>query len=247
LEINIKKGYFLGKDKIMTEVKAGVEYKITIDGNSFLLNSKKFDLIKYINESGSISEAAKLAKISYRTALNYIDKIETSLDIAIVNTKKGGSGGGGSTSLTSEGNMILKECKKINAIMELHREVNEIEATVLKIDRPKGVMKIEMNPQVNLTIPINENYEVGDKILALISYDNIFIMLKPQESSIRNVFKGKIIEMKLEGEMIRVKIDIGGTDIFSDITVSATKDLNLTLGKDIYIGFKAVSVATLKI
>jgi molybdate transport system regulatory protein len=72
-------------------------------------------------------------------------------------------------------------------------------------------------------------------------------MLKPQESSIRNVFKGKIIEMKLEGEMIRVKIDIGGTDIFSDITVSATKDLNLTLGKDIYIGFKAVSVATLKI
>ena len=53
--------------------------------------------------------------------------------------------------------------------------------------------------------------------------------------------------MKLEGEMIRVKIDIGGTDIFSDITVSATKELNLTLGKEIYIGFKAVSVATLKL
>ena len=143
--------------------------------------------------------------------------------------------------------ILIKECKKINAIMELHRDVNEIEANIISIDRPKGIMKIELNPQVQLTIPLNENYNVGDKILALISYDNIFIMLKPQESSIRNIFKGQIIEMKLEGEMIRVKIDIGGTDIFSDITVSATKELNLTLGKEIYIGFKAVSVATLKL
>ena len=28
----------------MTEVKAGVEYKINIDGNSFLLDQKKFNL-----------------------------------------------------------------------------------------------------------------------------------------------------------------------------------------------------------
>lgn len=231
----------------MTEVKAGVEYKISIDDNSFLLNSKKFDLLKYINNTGSITEAAKLTKISYRTALNYISKIESNLEIGIVSTQKGGSGGGGSATLTSEGKMILKECKKINAIMELHRDVNEIEANIISIDRPKGIMKIELNPQVQLTIPLNENYNVGDKILALISYDNIFIMLKPQESSIRNIFKGQIIEMKFEGEMIRVKIDIGGTDIFSDITVSATKELNLTLGKEIYIGFKAVSVATLKL
>ena len=72
-------------------------------------------------------------------------------------------------------------------------------------------------------------------------------MLKPQESSIRNVFKGTITEMKLEDEMIRVQINIGGMGIFSDITVSATKDLNLTLGMEVYIGFKAVSVATLKL
>ena len=72
----------------MTEVKAGVEYKINIDGNSFLLDQKKFNLLIYINESESITEAAKRSKISYRTALNYIDKIESSLDIAIVSTKK---------------------------------------------------------------------------------------------------------------------------------------------------------------
>ena len=218
----------------MTEVKAGVEYKINIDGNSFLLDQKKFNLLIYINESESITEAAKRSKISYRTALNYIDKIESALDIAIVNTKKGGSGGGGSTTLTEEGLQILKECKKINAIMELHSETNEIEAEILEVDKSKGVMKIQMN-------------ELVITILALISYDNIFIMLEPQASSIRNIFKGKVTEMRLQDEMVRVKIDIGGVDVFSDITLSAGKDLDLSLGKEVYIGFKALSIATLKL
>ena len=230
----------------MTEVKAGVEYKINIEGNSFLFDEKKFDLLTYINESGSITAAAKQCKISYRTALNYIDKIESSLDIAIVSTKKGGSGGGGSTALTEEGLQILKECKKINAIMELHRETNELEAEILEIDKSKGVMKIQMN-EISMTMPLNKKYNVGDKILALISYDNIFIMLEPQTSSIRNIFKGKVVEMRLQDEMVRVKIDIGGVDIFSDITLSAGKDLDLSLGKEVYIGFKALSIATLKL
>lgn len=230
----------------MTDVKAGVEYKINIDGNSFLLDEKKFNLLLYINESGSITEAAKRTKISYRTALNYIEKIETTLNIAIVSTKKGGTGGGGGTKLTEEGLQIVKECKKINAIMELHRDVNELEAEILEVDASKGIMKIRME-DLTMTMPLNKKYVVGDKILALISYDNIFIMLEPQASSIRNIFKGIVTEMRLQDEMVRVKIDIGGVDIFSDITLSAGKDLDLNLGKEVYIGFKALSIATLKL
>lgn len=230
----------------MTEVKAGIEYKIDLNGKTFLLDGKKYDLLNFINTSGSITKAAKLTKIAYRTALNYIDKIENALEIAIVDTAKGGKGGGGSASLTQEGLMILKECKKINAIMELHREVNEIEANVVNVDNSKRVMTIQMN-EVNITIPLNEKYSVGDSILALISYDNIFIMLEPQESSIRNVFKGIIKEMSLQNGMIRVKIDIGSVSVFSDITLPASEDLNLKLGKKVYIGFKALSIATLKL
>jgi molybdate transport system regulatory protein len=230
----------------MTEVKAGVEYKINLDGKTFLLDGKKYDLLKYINTSGSITNAAKLTKIAYRTALNYIDKIENALEIAIVDTVKGGKGGGGSASLTSEGLMILKECKKINAIMELHRELNEIETSVVNIDKSKRVMTIKIN-EANIIIPLNEKYSVGDKILALISYDNIFIMNESQESSIRNMFKGTITEMSLENDMIRVKIDIGDLSLFSDITLLASEDLNLKLGKEIYIGFKALAIATLKL
>ena len=115
----------------MTDVSAGVEYKINVDGNSFLLDSKKYQLLESILDSGSLTEAAKYVNVSYRTALNYIEKIESTLNVKIVNTTKGGKGGGGGTTLTEEGYSILKECKKINAIMELHKDVNEIEAEIV--------------------------------------------------------------------------------------------------------------------
>ena len=234
------------EDYNMTDVKAGVEYKINVDGNSFFLDNKKYQLLEFILDTGSLTESAKMANISYRTALNYIDKIESALQVKIVSTSKGGKGGGGGTTLTEEGYSILKECKKINAIMELHRDVNEIEAEILSIDESKGVMNVKMST-FNVNIPLNKNYVVGDKVLALISYDNIFLMLEPQKSSIRNIIKGNIVEMKLNNEIIRVNVDVGGINIYSDITVSAEKELNLTIGKEIYIGFKAMSVATLKL
>ena len=230
----------------MTDVKAGVEYKINIEGNSFLLDSKKFQLLESILDTGSLTDAAKSINVSYRTALNYIDKIESSLDVKIVSTTKGGKGGGGGTSLTEEGYSILKECKKINAIMELHKEVNEIESEIVAIDDAKGVMTIKMH-DFQINAPLNRNYEVGDKLLALISYDNIFLMLEPQTSSRRNILKGQIVEMRLQNEVIRVKMDVGGVYLYSDITLSAEKELNLSIGKEVYIGFKAMSVATLKL
>ena len=230
----------------MTDVSAGVEYRINVDGNSFLLDNKKYNLLVSILETGSLTASAKKIDVSYRTALNYIDKIESTLDVKVVTTTKGGKGGGGGTSLTEEGYSILKECKKINAIMELHKDVNEIEAEVVDIKDAKGIMTIK-NEEFQINAPLNRNYEIGDRILALISYDNIFLMLEPQASSIRNILEGQIIEMRLESEIIRVKVNVGGVILCCDITVSAEKELNLNIGKSVYLGFKAMSVATLKL
>jgi molybdate transport system regulatory protein len=46
----------------MTEVKAGVEYKINVDGNSFLLDEKKYNLLTYINERESITKLLNFVK-----------------------------------------------------------------------------------------------------------------------------------------------------------------------------------------
>ncbi len=230
----------------MDNVKAAIEYKINVGDDFFLLNNKQYELLEGILNMGSISKAAKSLNISYRTALNYIEKIESTLDVKIVSTTKGGKGGGGGTNLTDDGFSILKECKKINAIMELHNDVNEFETEVASIDNSNGVMGLKSH-DILIKILINKNYSVGEKLLTLISYDNIFLMLEPSISSIRNVFKGKIVEMKLEEEIVRIRIATGGLMFYSDITLSAEKDLDLTIGKEVYIGFKATSVATLKL
>ena len=147
----------------MTDVKAGVEYKINIDDNSFLLDNKKFKLLNSILDTGSLTKSAEIIDVSYRTALNYIEKIEDALDVKIVNTTKGGKGGGGGTSLTQEGYSILKECKKINAIMELHTDVNEIECEVCEIDESRGVMLIKFN-ESKISAPLNRNYELEESL-----------------------------------------------------------------------------------
>ena len=79
----------------MTDVKADVEYKINFNDNAFLLDHKKFKLLEGILNTGSITDASKLIDVSYRTALNYINKIETALNVSVVSTSKGGKGGGG--------------------------------------------------------------------------------------------------------------------------------------------------------
>jgi molybdate transport system regulatory protein len=210
------------------------------------MDDKKFNLLKEIDKQGSLTKATKTINVSYRTGLNYITKIESTLDISVVDTRKGGKGGGGSTYLTNEGKKILKRCNIINAIMELHRDLNEIETIVSSIDTNEGVMTINFNSS-EITMPLNKSFIVGDRILALISYDNVFIMNEAYKSSVRNIFKGSVTGMSLYEDMFRIKVDLGNIEICSDITKAASDDIDLKLGKTVYIGFKAMSIATLKL
>ncbi|MDR0912053.1 MAG: TOBE domain-containing protein [Methanobrevibacter sp.] len=100
---------------------------------------------------------------------------------------------------------------------------------------------------LNIILPVNHNYALEDEILALIKYDNIFLMSNKCDLSVRNIFKGKITNIRIHKEMFRIRVDIGEVEISCDITKPAYEDLNLKLDKEIYIGFKATSIATLKV
>jgi molybdate transport system regulatory protein len=56
-------------------------------------------------------------------------------------------------------------------------------------------------------------------------------MLEPQHSSIRNIFKGIIIAMRIIDNIYRIKINTGDIEIYSNLTKMAANDLNLKLGK----------------
>lgn len=230
----------------MDRSKDGPQYRLQFDDTILLVNKKKFTLLKYIDECGSITNASKKADIPYRSALKYIEELEKELNKSIVSTQRGGKGGGGESKLTSNGKNIIKEYRKVESILKMHADVNEIEGNISEIDYQNKIAIIYLSDN-KVILPLRGNFKVGDRVLVLISPEDIFVMLKPQESSVRNILPGKIIKMELKDHLIRLNIDIGEITLFADITEYAREQLNLTLGKDVYIGFKAAALAMVKI
>jgi molybdate transport system regulatory protein len=230
----------------MDRSKDGPQYRLKFDDKIILLNKRKFKLLEYIDECGSIMEASKKVDIPYRSSLKYIENLENDLNATIVSTKRGGKGGGGGSKLTKEGKFILKEYRKVESILKMHDDVNEIESVIVSIDEENKIANINLNDE-KVILPLRGNFSIGDRVLVLISPDDIFLMLEPQESSVRNIFKGKIIGMELKDHLVRLNINLGQVELFADVTEYAREQLNLTLGKSIYIGFKAAAISMVKI
>jgi len=230
----------------MNRSKDGPQYRLKFDDSILLIDKKKFTLLKFIDECGSITNASKKADIPYRSALKYIEDLERELNKSIVSTQRGGKGGGGESKLTSEGKAILKEYRKVESILKMHADVNEIEGYIKEIDYENKIAIIYLGEK-KVILPLRGNFKVGDRALVLISPEDIFVMLKPQESSVRNIFPGKIIGMELKNHLVRLNVAVEDITLFVDITEYAREQLDLHLGKDIYIGVKAAALAMVKI
>ena len=230
----------------MDSAKDGPQYRLKLDDKIILLNKKKFKLLKFIDECGSIMQASKQAHIPYRSALKYIENLENDLNNTVVSTKRGGKGGGGASKLTEDGKKILKEYRKVDSILKMHADVNEIEGEISDIDVENKIANIYLNGN-KVILPLRGNFKIGDKVLILISPDDIFVMLEPQESSVRNVFPGKITSMELKENLVRLSVNLGEASLFVDVTEYAREQLDLTLGKEVYVGFKAAAIAMVKI
>ena len=117
---------------------------------------------------------------------------------------------------------------------------NILAGTVTEID--DSLVTIDVNGNV---IEAISNYEVGEKVYALISPEDITLTLSTDISSARNTFQGKIVKMALAGPLIRVEIDCG-LPLLALVTKKSAEELNLTIGKQVHTSFKASAVRTIK-
>jgi molybdate transport system regulatory protein len=70
----------------MDKIKDGPQYRLKFDDKIILLNNKKFKLLEYIDECGSIMKASKKGNIPYRSALKYIEELERESNRSMVST-----------------------------------------------------------------------------------------------------------------------------------------------------------------
>lgn len=80
---------------------------LKIDFSGHRLGPGKIELLEFIVETGSISQAAKKMAMSYRRGWLLIDELNSMFGGLLVETSAGGSGGGGAK-VTSLGLKIIK-------------------------------------------------------------------------------------------------------------------------------------------
>ncbi|SHM87539.1 winged helix-turn-helix domain-containing protein [Roseibium suaedae] len=78
----------------------------------------KADLLQGIAETGSLSAAGKRLKMSYKRAWSLISDLNSQFAEPVVETEKGGSGGGGGSRLTPFGERLLVTFRSIETSLE---------------------------------------------------------------------------------------------------------------------------------
>ena len=77
-------------------------------------SDKRIEILRLIGETGSISEAARQAHVSYKAAWQAIDTLSNLSGVALLSRTVGGTGGGGAT-LTEAGQELLRVAQHLAA------------------------------------------------------------------------------------------------------------------------------------
>lgn len=83
-----------------------VAYKLWIDNNGKAFGEGPYDLLRGIDENGSLRKAAAEIGMSYNQAWRLIRAIEGRLGFPLIHRQAGGASGGGSE-VTAEGRQLM--------------------------------------------------------------------------------------------------------------------------------------------
>ena len=117
----------LERVKFRTELLGEVDSKIILD-------SRVAQLLKLIDEKGSILSASRSLGIPYSRAWEAISRIERVLGIKVIETIRGGVGGGG-TRLTEHGRLLVRE---------YFRRYREVGSRIEKIGEVKVALELHI-------------------------------------------------------------------------------------------------------
>jgi molybdate transport system regulatory protein len=120
-------------------IKMEVKVKVWIEdeNRNLIFGSGKTEILKYIQQTGSISEAAKLVGMNYKKAWSHIKILEEYIEDDLVLTKKGRAQDSGSK-LTSKAKELMELYKTLD---EDIKEYSKKRFKELFLDRDSLVVK----------------------------------------------------------------------------------------------------------
>jgi molybdate transport system regulatory protein len=189
-----------------SDLKLQPVFRLSLEGERqhTVLDQTDALLLRYIGETKSLSSAARRAGISYRNAWDRVRKVEQTLGRRLVETKVGGSDGGGAA-LTPDGAALLREFRRLRRYLfdalderEFWMQAsyklsarNRWKAKVAKVERGNVISQIKMvtvGPVALTSIISNEavddlGLEEGQEVEAIVKSTEVMVGKRSKESA----------------------------------------------------------------
>lgn len=96
----------------------------------------------------------------------------------------------------------------------------------------------------NQTLWIHQvNAEVGERVRVCIYSSDVSIALqKPEQTSIRNILRGQIVQIEMHDSRVDIAVLVEGHKVWASISKWAQNELRFVVGQDVYVQIKAISV-----
>ncbi len=229
------------------------------------LGKGRIELLKQIDEQGSLSRAAKAMKMSYKAAWDSLNEMKELSDEELIISNSGGKGGGGSK-LTQKAHNYIKiyellyktQQDFLKSIDEYTDDIDELEqflqrsslrtsarnqlfGTVKKIKKAKinTELIIELGDELSIKASIT-NESVNE--LGIKKDKKVYALIKASWVKLtlednENSLKGTIIKIKKEKDLVEVLLKIN-----EKLTLTSVLSLNefeaLHSNKNVYASFR---------
>ena len=91
---------------------------------------------------------------------------------------------------------------------------------------------------------INEvHHQANEKVrVCIYSSDVLLTLSKPEQTSIRNILRGQIVQIVPQENRIDIAVLVEGHKVWASISKWAFNELHFAQGMDVYVQIKAISV-----
>ncbi|WP_336342787.1 TOBE domain-containing protein [Halalkalicoccus ordinarius] len=221
------------------DVRGAVETRLAV--GDVAVDARDVELLRTIDEHGSIHAAAEALERSYAHAQRRVVELEEATS-PLVERRRGGSGGGGST-LTDDARELIARFERLETAAD---GLTATEETVLSgrvIERDGELGTVECGPgRVRALVP-----PAGDAVEVAIRSDAITLTApedapSAEETSARNRFSGTVEEVDAGEAVARVGVDVGAeTPVVALVTLASVRSLGLEPGREVVASFKATA------
>lgn len=215
--------------------------KLTLEmlGKPFLLE-KRIELLHAIKEYGSISKAAKAVPMSYKSAWEAVDTMNSLSPEPIVFRETGGKDGGGTT-ITAYGQQLLKNYAVLKDehahFLARLSELTDIESGSFKTIG-RLAMQISARNQIqaevisieskNVNAKIHLKLKSGQELVSIITQEAVEDLHLEEHQSVTAIFKSSTVllsvekdkkyeENRLKGVVTKIDKDVENAKVLVDI------------------------------